>query len=98
MEAEGEAAKEVAQTEVLLQSITMALPTTAVLIGQELMVGVIEDVEEAEVEEGEEEEVEVEEETPITIIATEHSAAANRIQQQDNRVRNLAERASLVLA
>lgn len=97
MEAGGEVAKEVAQTEVLLQSITMAHPTTAALIGQGLMVVVIEDVEEAEVE-GEEEEVEVEEETPIITIATEHSAAPNRIQQQYNRVRNLAERASLVLA
>lgn len=96
MEAGGEVAKEVAQTEVLLQSITMAHPTTAALIGQGLMVVVIEDVEEAEVEE--EEEVEVEEETPIITIATEHSAAPNRIQQQYNRVRNLAERASLVLA
>lgn len=96
MEAGGEVAKEVAQTEVLLQSITMAHPTTAALIGQGLMVVVIEDVEEAEVEG--EEEVEVEEETPIITIATEHSAAPNRIQQQYNRVRNLAERASLVLA
>lgn len=96
MEAGGEVAKEVAQTEVLLQSITMAHPTTATLIGQGLMVVVIEDVEEAEVEG--EEEVEVEEETPIITIATEHSAAPNRIQQQYNRVWNLAERASLVLA
>lgn len=96
MEAGGEVAKEVAQTEVLLQSITMAHPTTAALIGQGLMVVVIEDVEEAEVEG--EEGVEVEEETPIITIATEHSAAPNRIQQQYNRVRNLAERASLVLA
>lgn len=96
MEAGGEVAKEVAQTEVLLQSITMAHPTTAALIGQGLMVVVIEGVEEAEVEG--EEEVEVEEETPIITIATEHSAAPNRIQQQYNRVRNLAERASLVLA
>lgn len=96
MEAGGEVAKEVAQTEVLLQSITMADPTTAALIGQGLMVVVIEDVEEAEVEG--EEQVEVEEETPIITIATEHSAAPNRIQQQYNRVRNLAERASLVLA
>lgn len=96
MEAGGEVAKEVAQTEVLLQSITMAHPTTAALIGQGLMVVVIEDVEEAEVEG--EEEVEVEEETPIITIATEHSAAPNRIQRQYNRVRNLAERASLVLA
>lgn len=96
MEAGGEVAKEVAQTEVLLQSITMAHPTTAALIGQGLMVVVIEDVEEAEVEG--EEEVEVEEETPIITIATEHSAAPNIIQQQYNRVRNLAERASLVLA
>lgn len=96
MEAGGEVAKEVAQTEVLLQSITMAHPTTAALIGQRLMVVVVEDVEEAEVEG--EEEVEVEEETPIITIATEHSAAPNRIQQQYNRVRNLAERASLVLA
>lgn len=96
MEAGGEVAKEVAQTEVLLQSITMAHPTTAALIGQGLMVVVIEDVEEAEVEG--EEEVEVEEETPIITIAIEHSAAPNRIQQQYNRVRNLAERASLVLA